>query len=211
MVSDHSPVISYAAEVRRKALHLGALVLPLLVLTFGRDALWLLVPAAVAAVAGDVARVRVPWARRWLHAVFASLMRPEEMPPLGAPVVWNGATAMMVATALCTALFAPGVAAAAIAMQQTGDAAAALVGRRYGRHRWPRSSRSLEGSTAFVLVAVAAGSTVALWPGVSLGAAALGVGAVVAALAEALPIPLNDNLRVPLAVGLAMTAFAAWT
>jgi hypothetical protein len=35
-VSDHAPVISYAAEVRRKALHLLALVIPAGILFFGR-------------------------------------------------------------------------------------------------------------------------------------------------------------------------------
>ena len=126
------PSIPYAAELRRKALHLGALVLPALMLALERDALWLLAPGAVLAVAGDVARARSPTWRRWLHGLFAPLMRPEEMPPLGGPVVLNGATSMGIAAALCAALFVAPVAAAAVAMQQVGDAAAALVGRRLG-------------------------------------------------------------------------------
>ena len=37
-----------------------------------------------------------------------------------------------------------------------------------------------------------------------LPVAACAVGAVVSALVEALPIPINDNVRVPLVAGLAM-------
>lgn len=199
-----TPPISYAAELRRKALHLGALALPALMLALGRDALWLLAPGAALAVAGDVARARSAAWRRWLHGLFGPLMRPEEMPPLGGPIVLNGATSMGIAAALCALLFAPAVAAAAVAMQQVGDAAAALVGRRLGGVRWRGSHKTLAGSAAFVVSALATGWLVAQWPGVSLAPGVLAAGALAAALAEALPLPVNDNLRVPLVAAAAM-------
>ena len=206
-MSDHAPVISYPAEVRRKALHLCALVIPVGILALGRPlALVLLVPLAVLALVGDWSRQRLVWARDVLHRLFAPLMRPEEIPPFGERVVFNGATMMCVAAALCTALFAPAVAAAAMGMQMIGDAAAALVGRRIGRTRWFGSPKSVEGSAAFVATAVAAGLAFAQWPGAQLSLVQIGVGALVAAAAEAVPIPVNDNLRVPLVAGAAMWA-----
>jgi len=202
------PEISYAVEVRRKALHLGALVLPLAVLVLGRASLWLLVPLAALAVAGDIARVRSAWTRRWLHRWFGSLMRPEEVPPLGGPVVVNGATAMMVAAALCVALAAPAVAAAAVAMQQVGDAAAALVGRRWGRTRWRGTTKSVEGSAAFLVAALGVGALVARWPGADLPPVVILVGALAAAAAEIPRLRVNDNLVVPLTAALAMSLAA---
>ena len=209
-MSDHAPAIPYATEVRRKALHLGALVLPAAMLVLGAPtAALVLAPLAVVAVTLDWARVRFAPARRVLHVVFAGLMRPHEIPPLGAPVVLNGATWMCVASALVAALFAPGVAAASMAMLMVGDGAAAVVGRRFGNTKWPDGLKSVEGTAAFALTAFAVGLAVVAWPGSGLTVAMCAVGAAVGAGVEALPIPLNDNVRVPVLSGLAMVAAGA--
>lgn len=206
-MSDHAPAISYAAEVRRKALHLGALVLPAGMLVLGRPtAALVLGPIALLAVVLDWSRVRFEPARRVLHTVFSGLMRPEEVPPLGAPVVLNGATWMCVASALVAAVFPPGVAAASMAMLMVGDGAAAVVGRRWGRTKWPDGRKSVEGTLAYAATAFAVGLGVVAWPGSGLSVGACAAGAVVGALVEMAPIPLNDNVRVPLLSGLAMWA-----
>ncbi|MEM1055988.1 MAG: phosphatidate cytidylyltransferase [Bacteroidota bacterium] len=204
-MNDPVPVISYAAELRRKALHLLALAIPAGILFFGREvSLWVLVPLAVIALAADWSRHRITWARTWLHKVFAPLMRPEEIPPFGGRIVFNGATMMCTAAALCVLLFSAPVAALALAIQQTGDAAAALVGRPFGKTRWPGSPKSVEGTVAFALVAALTGWAFAAAFDAEVSLAQIAVGAVVAALVEVLPIPVNDNLRVPLAAALAM-------
>ena len=207
-MSDHAPVLPYRVELQRKAIHLGALVLPASMLVLPTPlARWGLSLAAVLALALDVARQRVPAVRDLIVGrVFGWMMRPEELPPEGGPIVLNGATWMCVSAAACVWLFPPAVAAAALAMLMVGDAAAAVVGRRFGRHRWPGSPKSVEGSAAYAAAALATGLAVAAWPGVGLSAAACGVGAVVGAAVEALPIPLNDNVRVPLLTGAAMWA-----
>jgi dolichol kinase len=99
-------------------------------------------------------------------------------------------------------------------MLMVGDGAAALVGRRYGRHRYPfvlAASKSLEGSAAFLLTALLTALPLALAapPGhPPLTPAQLGLGALTATLAEALDLPANDNVRVPLVAGLVMTLMA---
>ena len=204
-MSDHVPVISYAAELRRKALHLLALAIPAGMLLFGREvSVLVLVPLAAVALVADWSRHRVRWARDVLHRVFAPLMRPEEIPPFGGPIAFNGATMMCTAAALCVVLFSAPVAAVALAMQMTGDAAAALVGRPLGRTKWPRSPKSVEGTVAFAVVAGVVGWAFARWPGVEISVGQIISGALVAALVELIPLPVNDNLRVPLAAALAM-------
>lgn len=106
---------------------------------------------------------------------------------------------------------APIAAAGAMALTW-GDALAALVGRRYGWHRYKigRSTRSWEGSVAMFIAASISMFLVLTWlPGSALSplaarsslilalAAAL-VGAAVATVAEALTPHGADNLSVPL-------------
>ncbi len=205
-MSDHAPVLPYRVELQRKAIHLGALVLPLAILAFPRPVvLWGLGVLAVFAVALDVARQRVPAVRRLLvDRVFGWMMRPEEIPPVGGPIVLNGAAWMCVSAAFCAWLFPPGMAAAALAMLMVGDGAAAVVGRRFGRTKWPGSPKSVEGSAAYAVTAFLMGLAVTLWPGVGLTAGVCTVGALVGAAVEAVPVPLNDNVRVPFLSGLAM-------
>jgi dolichol kinase len=208
-VSDHAPAIPYAAELKRKALHLGALALPVGLLALGRTAaLFVLVPLALVAVFCDVARQRWAWMHAFIRWVFAPIMRPEEQPPFGGRVVINGATWMCVSAAACALAFPEPVAAAALVMLMVGDGAAAVVGRRYGRHRYPfglGAAKSLEGSAAFFATGLAAAlPAVALPPYTALTPLQLGLGALAATVVEALPVPVDDNVRVPLVAGLVM-------
>lgn len=97
--------------------------------------------------------------------------------------------------------------AAGILVLAWGDASAAIVGQRWGRHRYPvgRGWRSLEGSAAmfgFSLLALVVAGVV---PGPSLGVLAVLAGAAVATATEAGSRWGLDNLAVPLG-----TAFVVW-
>lgn len=207
-MSDHAPVLPYRVELQRKAIHLGALVLPLALIALPTPtARALLTALAVLAVGLDVARQRVRLVHDLLVArAFGWMMRPEELPPFGGPLVFNGAVWMFLSAAACAWAFPPAVGAAALAMLMVGDGAAAVVGRRFGRTKYPGSPKSVEGSAAYVVAAFATGVAVASLPGAGLPLAACAVGAGVGAVLEAVPIPVNDNFRVPLLSGLAMLA-----
>lgn len=110
---------------------------------------------------------------------------------------------------------APTAVAGAMALTW-GDALAALVGRRYGWHRYRvgRSMRSWEGSAALVLAAGitmllaltllpgSALSPLSASPGMARALAAAGLGALAAAATEAVSPHGSDNLSVPLIAAL---------
>lgn len=109
---------------------------------------------------------------------------------------------MMISFFLAFLIFPARVAVVAMLYNGLGDAAAALVGRRWGRHRIP-SGKSWEGAGAAFIVNMAVGLMV---PGIPPVAATLG--AVAAAGLEFAPLPFDDNVRVTLGGGAALWLLA---
>ena len=107
------------------------------------------------------------------------------------------------------------IVAASWGILAAGDGAATLVGRRYGKRRWPwNRGKSVAGSAALVIAGGAAGAFLCWWcrPAVipppyfwfSIGAPI--AAALVAAAVETVPIRLDDNLSVTLTAAAAMWA-----
>ena len=102
---------------------------------------------------------------------------------------------------LTLVLFPAPVNGAAIAIFALGDSTASIFGRYFSRTTLPfNKDKSVEGSLAGFLFAFLAG-----WFFVSPWLALLG--AAVAMFVEYLPLPINDNLLMPLCTGLALTLF----
>jgi dolichol kinase len=81
---------------------------------------------------------------------------------------------------------------AALGFMIFGDAAAALVGKLWGRHPWPgRPGKTMEGSAAFAIAAAAAGL-------IFLPPLPVIISALVVAGIESLRLPVDDNLWIPI-------------
>ncbi len=109
------------------------------------------------------------------------------------------------------------LAAAAWGILAAGDSAATLVGRRLGTAggRWPWNPlKTYAGSAAFVVAASAAGIGLALWtrPAVPVDVPVWfpwvvpAAAAVVAMLAETMPVRMDDNVTVPAAAAAVLWA-----
>jgi len=190
---DSKATISYTAELWRKLIHVVAILAPLLMFEVGKWwSVGLLLPCVALAITTDVLRARFQPVTLWVEHTFGFMMRRAEMPRLGNAIVFNGATWVLISFLLLVLVFPVRIAATILIACMLSDATAAIIGRRYGKHPWKNSHRSIEGSVAFFvtgLLVVAVMGTTVFWVG------ALSV--VAATLAEIPDSPLNDNLRVP--------------
>jgi len=192
---------SYGTEIIRKGIHLFSLLIPVVYYFITKStALAILVPLTLLFGLSDVARLFIPAFGRIYNTYFGFLLRSHEQNERGRRL--NGATYVLLAATLLVLFFPKVIAITAIAVLIISDTSAALIGRRFGRHRF--MSKSLEGASAFFLSGLL---VVAIAPKVEYTAAEYVIGAAAAALGavvEASAIGLDDNLSIPLTVGAAM-------
>ncbi len=192
--------IPFSQEVWRKATHMGALVIPgaYYGLALSRaEMLYIMIPVALAMVIIDISRLR-QWSfwNCFACKIGGKMVRDHE--DAGD---FTGATYILLSVCGTVALYDKPFAIAALAFIIVGDTFAALIGRKFGRHRFGR--KSVEGSLACL-----AGTVIVacLAPGISLTVGL--IGAVVATVVEALSTRIDDNISVPILSGLAMTLAA---
>ncbi|TMQ63526.1 MAG: hypothetical protein E6K79_09785 [Candidatus Eisenbacteria bacterium] len=184
------------SEIKRKSIHLASLAIPIgYYLTpdswmrIGERGLLALV---IVSLAIEVFRLNHPRTRHVFRHFFGELLRNHEEASL------LGSTYLLIACLLTIHLFPKPVAVLALMFLILGDTVAAIVGKWIGRVRLI-GGKTLEGSIACFLVCF--GLTL-LMPGVPPMVGL--VGALTATLFELLPIPLDDNFRIPLSAGFAM-------
>jgi len=190
---------SIRRELTRKAIHLASAAVPIaLAAGIGRR-FTLLVLAALTLVAIGVesARATSSIAALRFNAIFQPLLRSHETRAI------TGATWLIVSLFAAVLLLPVDIAIAATWAAAVGDAVAALVGMRFGRHRSARDGKSLEGAAC--LVATLIGTVLLARLPVTLALPA----ALAAAGAERLPWPRDDNVRIVALVGIVTMVVAA--
>lgn len=177
-----------SGERARKGIHIAAAfgAIAVIVLLPPTIARILLASTALLALAVEIARRKSPVFGSFFIHTFGALLKPGEHRRI------TGATTLALGFALASILFPPRIALLGILYAGLGDAVAALVGRRFGRIR-TSTGKSLEGSLAFFVTALAAGWALPWLPFLPAAIAAL-----VVTLVEATPLPGDDNLLIPI-------------
>lgn len=198
----HGP-LNPRTEISRKLLHVSSSLLAVAYLLLPREFMLPTLGAGVVfSVAVELLRYHNPAFGRLFRRCVGGMVRESEWSRItGATYVWIGAF-------LTVWLFPRTDAIAGLFTLSLADSAAALVGQRFGRHRF--LAKSLEGSIAFLLTAVVVILLVRGGPPtVAVGAA------LVAAIVEALPTlklgryELSDNILIPVCTAAALGVLGA--
>ncbi len=186
--------ISLSAEFVRKGIHLFALVIPIgySFLPFYISIISVSISAIISVII-DISRFR-EW-RLWhlLAVILTPIIRDHEIKG-----GFTGASYILSTSAITIALFPKPIAIAALVFIIVGDTAAALIGRRFGKHKLIMS-KSLEGSGACLISLVVMSFLI---PGLPTEVGL--IGAFVATVTELLTGKIDDNFTVPIISGFVM-------
>lgn len=140
-------------------------------------------------------RLRASTVNRWVFLRFKPLLRGEEESRL------TGASYMLIASLIAFLAFRMEIAVLAICFLAVGDALAGIVGRYAGRRKV--FGKTLEGDLACLASCVAVGLAF-YYLGFNIRLPTVLVGSISATTIEAIPLPINDNLTVPLVAAVVM-------
>ncbi len=185
------------SETIRKSIHISSLVIPFsyryLIGFENRKTMFLLLLAGfVLAMVIEFYRFSATSFRRRFYHLFGMILRRHERRD------FTGATYLMFSAMLCGAFFSPIIAFAACAFLSIGDTMAAVVGMNLGKRKF-YNNKSLEGSLACFVSTFVFGLFFVDNPWLVL------TGSLSATLAEMVDIPVDDNVKIPIISGIAMT------
>jgi len=189
-------------HIGRKLYHLfgGLGLLSLYYLLGRRNALVCYGLLFLVVLAVDITRLRVPAFNQFIQTRLSSFIRKNEANKI------TGTAPYVLGIGLTLLFYPTDIATAAICFLAFGDVAATTVGERYGRTKIV-GDKSLEGTLAFAVIAVASGLALTV-AGVRLAPGLIVAGAMVAAGVELVPLRINDNLVIPVVSGGAMELIA---
>ena len=108
---------------------------------------------------------------------------------------------MLIASLIAFLVFQRDIAVLALSFLAVGDPLATIAGKKIGKRKL--LGKTLEGNLACFTSCVAIGS-IFYYAGLNVPLLTILVGAIGATIMEALPLPINDNLTIPLFAGVVM-------
>ncbi len=194
--------IGYKDELIRKLIHLTSLLIPVIYYFIPQSTAAIILGGLSAfAITLDLARYFSPQVGTVFYKLFGFLLRRHEVDEKKKTL--NGATYVLISALIGVLIFPKVIFITAFAILIIGDTSAALIGRKFGRHKF--LFKSLEGTLAFFISSCI---VVLFTPKIGnlpeefiIGFIAAFIGAVVENVSSGY---VDDNLSIPLSVGFTM-------
>ncbi len=194
--------IHYRDELVRKLIHLFSLSIPIIYYFISRgEGILILSIFTVVALILDLARYFSASVGKVFYKYFGFLLRKHEVDSNKKNL--NGATYVFISALICIILFPKVLFITAFTILIISDTMAALIGRKFGKHKL--LSKSLEGTLAFF---ISASIVVFFTPKIAnlpaeylIGIIAAAVGAIVENISFGFA---DDNLAIPISIGFTM-------
>ncbi|HED05242.1 MAG TPA: dolichol kinase [Ignavibacteria bacterium] len=196
--------INYKDELVRKLIHLCSLLIPITYYFIPKTpTIIILSILTVFAVSLDLARYFSPFVGNIFYKLFGFLLRKHEIDQKKKNL--NGATYVFISALLCVIFFPKVFVVTGFSILIISDSLAALIGRKWGKHKF--LSKSLEGTLAFFfsasIVVLVTPKIEGLFLEYLIGIVAAAIGAIVENISFGYA---DDNLTIPISIGLAMWA-----
>lgn len=194
--------IQYRDEFVRKLIHLFSLSIPIIYYFIPRNSgIIILSIMTFIALLTEGLRYYVPSFNNFFTSTFGFLLRKHEVDYKRKNL--TGATYVLISALICIIIFPKIIFITAFSVLIISDIMAALIGRRYGKHKF--LAKSLEGTLAFfvsaILVIFLTPKFLGLPEEYLIAVFAVAVGAIAENISFGFA---DDNLSVPLSVGLTM-------
>ncbi len=151
MIQNKSGEIDYKSELLRKSIHLTSLLIPIIYYFIPEGlGLSILIPLVIFSLVIDTLKIFSQKFRKFFIKVFGFMLREHELDV--SKHTYTGATFVLLSALISALIFPKVIFVTAFSILIISDTSAALIGRKYGKHKF--LSKSLEGSTAFFLSAV---------------------------------------------------------
>ena len=192
--------IDFKSELLRKSIHFCSLSIPIIYFFISKEsALSILIPITLFTVIIDFSRHFIKPLNELIQKAFGFMMREHENDSIKKNL--NGASYVFIGATVALWIFPKIIFITAFAMLIVCDIAAALIGRRYGKHKF--LSKSLEGTLAFflfsIVVVIFSPKVESLFLEFIIGAIGGAVGAIVENISYGWA---DDNLTIPISIGL---------
>lgn len=196
--------INYKDELVRKLIHLCSLLIPIIYYFISKTpTIIILSILTVIAVGIDLARYFLPFVGNIFYKLFGFLLRKHEIDQKKKNL--NGATYVFISALLCVIFFPKVFVITGFSILIISDSVAALIGRKWGKHKF--LSKSLEGTLAFFfsasIVVLVTPKIEGLFLEYLIGIVASAIGAIIENISFGYA---DDNLTIPISIGLAMWA-----